>query len=352
MPELNDEIFMRRCIEVAKLAAGNVAPNPMVGAVLVYEDKIIGEGYHQLFGKAHAEVNCIASVPAEKRHLIEKSTLYVSLEPCSHFGKTPPCTNLILDQKIKKVKIGCVDIFAAVHGRGIQHLKESGVNVEVGIIEKECIELNKRFFTFHKKQRPFIILKWAQTANGIIGKAGERISISNTYTSMLVHKWRSEEAGILIGYRTALNDDPGLTNRHWSGKSPVRIIFDKRNELPSTLSLFRQEGKAIVFNTIENKEVENVSFIKLDREKFLEEAMQQLYILQIQSIIVEGGSRTHQLFFDAGIWDECRIITNTVRTMNGTIAATTPEMKLVKQEMIMNDRISYYQNIQNVMTVD
>lgn len=344
---MNDQCFMRRCLQLAKTAEGQVAPNPMVGAVLVYDGRIIGEGYHKYFGGPHAEVNCIASVPAEARHLIEESTLYVSLEPCSHFGKTPPCTNLIIDQKIKKVIIGCTDIFHKVDGKGIQKLRDAGVKVEAGICESECMEMNKRFFTFHHKRRPYIILKWAQTSNGVIGSKHERLYISNAYTNILVQKWRSEEAGILIGHQTALQDNPAITNRYGRGKDPVRIIFDETNALPDSLKVFQENGRVIVFNCSQQKVVKNVSYIKINPENFISGALDHLYKSDIQSIIVEGGSKTHQRFLDVGIWDECRIITNTLQTASGISAAITPEMKLIRQEKILADMVSYYENPQN-----
>src|SRR5258706_3862500 len=258
---------MRRCLELATLGAGNVAPNPMVGAVLVYHGRIIGEGYHQKYGEAHAEPNSIASVKEEDRKLISQSTMYVSLEPCVHFGKTPPCADLIIKHKIPKVVIGCRDPFKEVNGRGIEKLKAAGVETEPGVLEKECKELNKRFFTFHTKHRPYIILKWAQTANGFIAtspqtplqrrgafeeSANKRLLISNEYSNRLVHKWRSEEAAILVGTNTALKDDPQLTTRLWTGNNPVRMVIDMDLKLPSSLKLFDDEVSTIIFNTIKH----------------------------------------------------------------------------------------------------
>jgi len=258
-----DEQYMSRCIELAKLAAGQVAPNPMVGAVLVYEDKIIGEGYHKKYGEPHAEVNCINSVLAENKDLIEKSTIYVSLEPCSHYGKTPPCVDLIIKNKIKKIVIGCKDIYKEVAGKGIEKLKNSGAEVIVDILENECKDLNKRFFTFHQKNRPYIILKWAQSANGKIGSlSGERILISNDYSNRLVHKWRSDEAAILVGTNTALKDNPSLTTRLWEGNNPIRIVIDKENNLPSTLEVFNHEANTIIFNLYKDSIENNLQFIK------------------------------------------------------------------------------------------
>jgi diaminohydroxyphosphoribosylaminopyrimidine deaminase/5-amino-6-(5-phosphoribosylamino)uracil reductase len=217
---------MRRCFELAKQGEGNVAPNPMVGAILVFNDLIIGEGYHSEFGKEHAEVNCINSVANEHLHLINQSTLYVSLEPCSHFGKTPPCTNSIIEKKIPKVVIGCQDSFLKVDGRGIETLRTAGVEVVCPILEKEALDLNKRFFTFHTKHRPYIILKWVQTANEMIAQNNySRLLISHETTNRQVHKWRSEEASILVGTTTALLDNPSLTNRLWPGKTLFGLLL-------------------------------------------------------------------------------------------------------------------------------
>ncbi|HJW16280.1 MAG TPA: bifunctional diaminohydroxyphosphoribosylaminopyrimidine deaminase/5-amino-6-(5-phosphoribosylamino)uracil reductase RibD, partial [Flavisolibacter sp.] len=241
------EKYMARCLQLAQLGAGNVAPNPMVGAVLVYNDAIIGEGYHEKYGAAHAEVNCINSVIDGERHLISQSTLYVSLEPCAHFGKTPPCADLIVKLKIPKVVIGCRDPFVQVDGKGIEKLLAAGVEVTTGILEKECKELNKLFFTFHTLHRPYIILKWAQTSDGKIAyptlrkkssSPVSRLFITNAYTNRLVHKWRSEQMAILVGTNTAMHDDPSLNTRLWPGNSPVRLVIDKELALPPGLKLF------------------------------------------------------------------------------------------------------------------
>ena len=335
---------MSRCIQLAKLGAGNVAPNPMVGALLVYEDKIIGEGYHKKYGEAHAEVNCINSVEEKNKSLIEKSTIYVSLEPCSHYGKTPPCADLIIKNKIKKVVIGCLDIYKEVSGKGIEKLLNAGLEVFTGVLENECSDLNKRFFTFHQKKRPYIILKWAQSSNGKIGSDNdERILISNDYSNRLVHKWRSEEAAILVGTNTALKDDPSLTTRLWKGKNPLRIVIDKELKLTSTLKIFNQEAQTIVFNSSENYIQENIRYIKLENGNFLQELLCSLYELNIQSVLVEGGTKTLQSFIDPGSWDEARVITNEKMIIENGIAA--PEMKnfkLIKEEKYFNDVINYY----------
>jgi diaminohydroxyphosphoribosylaminopyrimidine deaminase/5-amino-6-(5-phosphoribosylamino)uracil reductase len=334
---------MSRCLQLAELGAGYVAPNPMVGAVLVYEDKIIGEGYHQKYGEAHAEVNCINSVSEQHKNLVEKSALYVSLEPCSHYGKTPPCADLIIKNKIKKVIIGCKDIYKEVAGSGIQKLRNAGLEIAVGILEKECTQLNKRFFTFHQQFRPYIILKWAQSANGKIGSVEKRILISNDYSNRMAHRWRSEEAAILVGTRTALHDDPLLTTRLWNGKDPVRIAIDKNLILPQTLKLFNADSKTIIYNLRQASTAENLVYIKLEKENFIDQILQSLFEMNIQSVMIEGGSNTLQSFIDAGLWDEARIITNKELIIENGIAA--PEMKgflLEKRLEYDTDVINFY----------
>jgi diaminohydroxyphosphoribosylaminopyrimidine deaminase / 5-amino-6-(5-phosphoribosylamino)uracil reductase len=335
---------MSRCIQLAALGAGSVAPNPMVGAVLVYEDKIIGEGYHRKYGEPHAEVNCINSVSAENKGLIEKSTIYVSLEPCAHHGKTPPCSDLIIKNKIKKIVIGCKDIYKEVSGKGIQKLQDSGAEVMVGILENECLDLNKRFFTFHQKNRPYIILKWAQSANGKIGSVdNERILISNDYGNRLVHKWRSEEASILVGINTVIKDDPSLTTRLWKGKNPVRIVIDKELNLPKTLKIFNTQANTLIFNFLKNSIDGNAQYIKLLPERFLEQMLHSLYELNIQSVLIEGGTKTLQSFIDAGLWDEALVITNEEMIIeNGINAPQMKGFKLIKKEKYFSDRIDYY----------
>jgi diaminohydroxyphosphoribosylaminopyrimidine deaminase/5-amino-6-(5-phosphoribosylamino)uracil reductase len=337
---------MSRCLQLAKMGAGNVAPNPMVGAVLVYEDKIIGEGYHQKYGDAHAEVNCINSVSEENKPFIEKSTIYVSLEPCSHYGKTPPCADLIIRNNIKKVIIGIQDINKEVAGSGIKKLQDASIEVTTGILENECRDLNKRFFTFHQKQRPHIILKWAQTVNGKIGsKNSERILISNEYTNRLVHKWRSEEAAILIGTNTAITDNPSLTTRLWKGRNPIRIVIDNHLKMPAEMNVFSKQTNTIVFNSIKDSIKENVQFIQLHNKNFIEEMLHALYELNIQSVLVEGGAKTLQSFIDEGLWDEARVITNEEMIIESEIGS--PEMKnfkLLNQEEYLNDSIRYFKN--------
>ena len=339
-----DETYMHRCLQLANLGAGYVAPNPMVGAVLVYDNRIIGEGYHKQYGQAHAEVNCINSVRAEDISLIPLSTIYVSLEPCTHHGKTPPCADLIIEKKIKRVAVGCRDPFIEVDGKGIDKLQQAGIEITLGILEKECKELNKRFFTFHTKQRPHIILKWAQTANNKIASLNnERLLITNEFTNRLVHKWRSEEMGILVGTNTAILDDPELTNRLWTGKSPVRLVVDMNLRLPKSLKLFNGQQPTIVFNLNQTKEENNIQYCKVIKgENLVSQILNTCYQKSIQSIIVEGGAKLLQSFIDAGFWDEARVITNTnLFIENGLDAPQLSANKLSHSENIFADRIDY-----------
>ncbi|HMG82502.1 MAG TPA: bifunctional diaminohydroxyphosphoribosylaminopyrimidine deaminase/5-amino-6-(5-phosphoribosylamino)uracil reductase RibD [Ferruginibacter sp.] len=344
---ITDQTYMQRCLELAKLGAGNVAPNPMVGTVLVYEERIIGEGYHQKYGQAHAEVNCINAVNQADIHLIQKSTLYVSLEPCAHFGKTPPCSELIIVKKIPRVVVGCRDSYEEVAGKGIANLEAAGVNVTVGILEKECLELNKRFFTFHEQQRPYIILKWAQSNDHKIGNADlSRVLISNEETNRLSHKWRSEEAAILIGTTTALHDNPSLTTRFWPGNNPIRLVIDMDLKLPASLAVFDREAKTIVFNRKKEEQNDNITYYKLKgNENIVPQLLKALYELKIQSVLIEGGTKTIQSFIDLNSWDEARVITNQqLQINNGIDAPDLKEEQLSFEEKILNDTINYYIN--------
>lgn len=318
--------FMHRCLQLARLGAGYVAPNPMVGAVLVHDGNILGEGYHRRYGEAHAEVNCLASVKEEHQGLIPQSTLYVSLEPCAHFGKTPPCADLIIAHKIPRVVIGVRDPFPLVDGKGIEKLQAAGVEVVTGILEKESRELNKRFFTFHTRHRPYVILKWAQTGNGKISSASSRrLLISNEYSNRLVHRWRSEETAILVGTATALADDPALTTRLWPGPSPIRLVIDKDLRLPSSLKLFNRDARTIIFNTIKQEEQEHLLYYQVKSDTSLvRQVMNALYQLKIQSVLVEGGARVLQSFIDEGVWDEARIIRHNGLTVPDGLAAPEP----------------------------
>lgn len=292
---------------------GSVSPNPLVGAVLVYGDRVIGEGFHEVYGGPHAEVNCINSVSEADRDLISRATLYVSLEPCAHFGKTPPCSDLIIAKNIPEVVIGCGDIFDEVNGKGIEKLEANGVKVVTGVLQEKAIELNKRFFTFHREKRPYVILKWAQTADGFIGKKNERVAISHDQTNKVVHRWRTEEDAIMVGTNTALTDNPHLTARLWPGRNPVRIVLDKELRLPATLNLFDKKVRTIVFNGIRDGGEKGIQFIKIGFDKMMiSQILSTLYSLQIQSVIVEGGQRLLQSFIDGEFWDEARVITNEV----------------------------------------
>lgn len=348
---------MQRCIQLAKTAAGNVAPNPMVGAVLVHEGRIIGEGYHRQYGKAHAEVNCINAVADADLPLIRQSTLYVSLEPCAHFGKTPPCADLIIRHHIPHVVVGCRDPFTEVNGKGIEKLANAGIKVDVGVLEKECRELNKRFFAFHELHRPYIILKWAQSNNGkIAGLSNERVLISNAYSNRLVHRWRSEEQAILVGTRTALADDPALTTRLWPGKNPIRLVIDLHLKLPQTLRLFDDAAATLVFNLHKNtiEDFKDKSFIEnnstvfyqvTDTVSVVHQVLNALYHLNIQSVLVEGGARLLQSFIDENMWDEARVITNSdLLIPEGLSAPALPVKNAQHKEVFASDIIHYYNN--------
>ena len=341
---------MQRCLQLAVLGKANVAPNPMVGSVLVFDNRIIGEGYHKQYGQAHAEVNCINSVSDIDTQLIPYSTLYVSLEPCAHFGKTPPCTDLIIRNNIKNVVIGCNDSFKEVSGKGIEKLTQHGVTVIVGVLENECKDLNKRFFTFHDKQRPFIILKWAETANRKISAVtNERLLISNGFSNRLVHKWRNEEVAILVGTSTALLDNPTLTNRLWHGKSPIRLVIDKYLKLPTDLHLFDKQQPTIVFNFIKHEAQANLTFQLLDKaENLIEQILQICYQLNIQSILVEGGAQLLQSIIDHGLWDEVRVIRNEDLIVNdGLDAPVLRDQLLINKEQLFSDSITYFSNKNN-----
>jgi diaminohydroxyphosphoribosylaminopyrimidine deaminase/5-amino-6-(5-phosphoribosylamino)uracil reductase len=356
----NHETYMHRCLQLAALAGGDVAPNPVVGSVLVHNNRIIGEGYHMQYGKAHAEVNCLASVKESDWSLVPDSTLYVSLEPCAHFGKTPPCADLIIQKKIPNVVIGCRDPFAAVNGKGIEKLKAAGVQVELGVLETDCKEINKRFFLFHTRHRPHVTLKWAQTADGKIANEDySRVLISNAYTNRIVHKWRSEEAAIVVGTNTALFDDPELSTRHWPGKNPVRVVVDMNLRLPSTLKLFKGEIPTVVFNLrkhtlpFEKRSVQQLQEIGLgyyqvtDDVCLVDQMLNGLYRLGIQSILVEGGTRLLQTFIDAGVWDEARIIRNENLELGGGLPAPVLKKAVLQQkETIFGDTICYYKPLQ------
>ena len=346
---------MHRCLELAEKGSGYVAPNPMVGAVLIYDKKIIGEGYHQQYGHPHAEVNCINAVSRRNKTRIRESVLYVSLEPCVHFGKTPPCTDLIIANNIPKVVIGSRDVFKEVYGKGIEKLKAAGIDVQYGILEKECNQLNRRFITFHTQHRPYIILKWAETANKkIAGNGPDRLYISGEQTNRLVHKWRSEEASILIGTNTALLDNPELTTRNWEGPSPVRLVVDMDLKLPAALKIFNDKQKTIVFNALKHEENDNLNFYRVTKDvNLIHQIVNALYQMKIQSVIVEGGARLLQSFIDEGVWDEARVIKNEKLIIENGLAAPELPLSPVREEKTMlNDSINTYFKEVNLTSVN
>jgi diaminohydroxyphosphoribosylaminopyrimidine deaminase / 5-amino-6-(5-phosphoribosylamino)uracil reductase len=340
---LDDAHYMSRCLQLARLGAGRVAPNPLVGAVLVVDDRIIGEGWHQQFGAAHAEVNCLASVKQEDRSLVEKATMYVSLEPCAHYGKTPPCADMLINNKIGKVVVGVRDPFTEVNGKGIEKLKAAGVDVKLGVLEEECRDLNRYFFYYHTRKRPFVLLKWAESDDGKIGATGkERTRISNVYTDRLVHKWRSELMSIMVGRNTVVQDDPALTTRLWAGSNPTRVVLCGENDLPAGAAILNNEAPTIVFNQVKEQSG-NPLFIRLNKaEAAIPQVLKHLYELKIHSVLVEGGSKLLQSFIDAGLWDEARIIKNQCLTIqDGVEAPVLKDCIEYHSEKIYTDTISY-----------
>ena len=302
--------YMQRCLDLARLGQGSVSPNPMVGCVIVKDDKIIGEGYHQKFGGPHAEVMAIAAV--KEQHLLEGATVYVSLEPCAHFGKTPPCSNLLIEKKIAHVVIACKDPNPKVAGKGIERLQKAGIVVEVGMLNTAAQQLNKRFFCLHQKQRPHVVLKWAQTKDGFLDRLRTDDQkginwISSEESRSLVHHWRSQEMSILVGKHTALNDNPSLTVRDVSGKNPIRILIDSQLQVQNDISLFSTDAPTLIFNRLKNEIKENIEWIKIP-ETSTKYILDELYQRGIHSVMVEGGSRTLQYFIIDNVWDEAYVL--------------------------------------------
>jgi diaminohydroxyphosphoribosylaminopyrimidine deaminase/5-amino-6-(5-phosphoribosylamino)uracil reductase len=337
------ENYIKRCILLAKNGLGTTYPNPLVGSVIVYEGKIIGEGWHRKSGEPHAEVHAINSV--KHKSLLSKSTIYVSLEPCSHFGKTPPCCDLIIKYKIPNVVIGTVDPNEKVAGNGIKRLLENGANVTVGVLENECNELNKRFFTFHNKKRPYIILKWAESADGFIAPfhrdKKEPVWLSNEFSRQLVHKWRSEEQSILVGTKTVLEDNPKLDVRDWKGENPVRVIIDKSGKIDSSFSVKDKKTATIIITeqenvlSDENRMYENIIF----ENRLSEKICGVLYKHNIQSLIVEGGTTTLETFIKEGLWDEARIFKSKIQLKEGikspVLKGNSDVVKIQNDELII-----------------
>jgi diaminohydroxyphosphoribosylaminopyrimidine deaminase / 5-amino-6-(5-phosphoribosylamino)uracil reductase len=342
------EFYMKRCIELAKNGLGTTYPNPMVGSVIVHNGKIIGEGWHKKAGEPHAEVNAVNSV--KDKSLLKEATIYVSLEPCSHFGKTPPCCDLIIANKIPNVVIGTIDPFAKVAGNGVKKLIESGKNVTIGILEDECNELNKRFFTFHQKKRPYIILKWAETADGFIAPISKTekspVWITNSYSRQLVHKWRTEEQAILVGTNTVLEDNPKLDARDFKGNNPIRIVWDKSNKITEEFHI--KNGIISTFFLTESKnltEKQNIYYKNTIFDTLLaKRTLDILYKENIQSVIVEGGSQTLQTFIDANLWDEARVFLSENTFNQGVIAPKLPKNRILTSLLIKKDQLKLFRN--------
>lgn len=345
----SNEKYMARCLELARKGAGNVSPNPMVGSVIVYNDQIIGEGYHEKYGEAHAEVNAVASV--KNKELLKESTMYVTLEPCSHYGKTPPCSDLIIEKQIPRVVIGTVDPFAKVAGRGIEKLKKAGIDVTLDILGEECRELNKRFFTFHKKKRPYIILKWAQTLDGFIdidrtaANFGEPTWITGNKALQGVHKMRAEEDAIVVGTNTAQKDNPSLTVRHCEGKNPLRIVLDKSLRLSGNLNLFDNSAETLVFNSLENKISGKTEFIKIDfSQNIIAQILEILHKRNVLSLIVEGGKHLLDSFISENVWDEAHVYTG-IKEFKSGVAAPVLNRKPDTIKKIESDVLRVFRNL-------
>jgi len=347
MPE--HEIYMRRCLELAELGKSHISPNPMVGAVIVLNDKVIGEGYHQKYGEAHAEVNAVNQVISKfdnYAELLKQATIYVSLEPCAHYGKTPPCADLIIKHQIPKVVVGCRDPFDQVNGKGIEKLQAAGVEVVLGVLEAECKWLNRRFFTRIQKHRPYIILKWAQTTDGFFAPAGgSQFWITGEESRKLVHQWRGEEDAILVGTKTVLADNPQLNVRYGDGKSPKRVVIDRELKLNKTLNIFDQSVDTLIFNEVETKIDGRNKYIALeDFGRYVPQyILYQLYMQDIQSVIIEGGAHTLNTFIEAGLWDEARVFTGAVNLNSGIKA---PQINGIIEEEILSgtDRLTILVN--------
>ena len=339
---MKDELYMQRCIDLAKNALGYTSPNPMVGSVVVYNDKIIGEGYHIKAGELHAEVNAINYV--KDKSILSEATLYVNLEPCSHYGKTPPCADLIVKSKIKRVVIGTIDSHSKVAGKGIERLKNAGISVTINVLKESCLKLNKRFFTFHNKKRPYVILKWAQTKDGFVDALRDdnehALMVTNKEASTLVHTWRAAEDSILIGKNTVVKDNPSLTARLVSGKNPIRIVLGNV-DLTDKKLLNQVEAKTILISDIKPIHSELLNLNCNPRE--LNKALNELHKLEIQSVLVEGGSQVLQSFINSDLWDEVRLFENSEIIKKG-IKAPSFNKLLANQHTVGNCMLKQYFN--------
>ncbi|PRD56890.1 bifunctional diaminohydroxyphosphoribosylaminopyrimidine deaminase/5-amino-6-(5-phosphoribosylamino)uracil reductase RibD [Sphingobacterium gobiense] len=348
---IQDERYMQRCLDLATLGAGTVSPNPMVGAVILHDDLIIGEGYTSPFGGPHAEVNAIQDAyrklgEEEAKVRFRTSTMYVSLEPCSHFGKTPPCADMLVELHFQRVVIGCLDPFAKVNGQGVKKLQEASINTTVGVLEDACVFVNRRFFTRIRQQRPYVILKWAQTHDGFFSPENATQQwISNKASKQLVHKWRGEEDAILVGTSTVLIDNPGLTTRLWSGKNAKRILIDKDLKVPAHATIFNDEAETIVFNAYHTDWQKSKKLIALEHfDRYLpQQILYQLYLMDVQSLIIEGGAKTIQSFIDAGIWDEARVFVSQSSWKQGRPAPLINAIVSTRQK-VGGDDLRFYFN--------
>jgi len=340
--------YMQRCLQLAKLGEGLTESNPMVGCVIVHDGRIIGEGYHHQYGGPHAEVNAIRSV--KEKNLLAGSTLYVNLEPCSHTGKTPPCSDLIIEKQIPRVVIGTMDPFPEVSGMGIEKLRKSGCGVEVGVLSNECQELNRRFFTFHREKRPYIILKWAQTADGFIDKFRGDLDekplwITDEIARVAVHKQRAVEGAILVGTETAVKDNPCLTLRDWSGRQPLRIVTDMNNRLPSELNIFDRKVKTIVLSKDIRTGGNNLHYLPVGDEDAVSFLLHYLYSERILSIVVEGGTYTLQQFLDRNVWDEAHVYVGKTKFHEGVEAPLFDLSRPVCREIFPQSELLIFRNL-------
>ena len=336
------EYFIDKCIILARKGALDVSPNPMVGCVIVNNGEIIGEGYHKEYGKNHAEVNAIHSV--NDKSLLKNSILYVNLEPCCHHGKTPPCTDLIVKYNIPKVVIGCIDTFSKVSGQGIKKLKDNSVEVIYGVLEKECTELNKRFFCYHTKKRPYIILKWAKSKDNFIAPINQEkpFWMTSEKSKKLVHSWRAEEDAILVGRKTVVADNPSLTVRMCEGKNPIRIIIDKELSLDKKSNVFDDQAETVVFNNIKSAIIDKTTYLKADFNNLNEVILNQLYNRDILSLIIEGGTITINSFIEKNLYDEIRVFTADKLLEKGINSPELPDINLIKTSIINNDKLEVY----------
>ena len=335
---------MRRCLDLASNAASTASPNPMVGSVIVHDDRVIGEGFHAAAGEPHAEVNAVNNVSEADKSFLKNATLYVNLEPCSHHGKTPPCAEMIIATGIPRVVVGATDPNALVNGRGIAKLREAGVEVVTGVLDAESRALNKRFFTYQEAERPYVVLKWAQSRDGFLAPhPQQRFQLSNALSQTLVHKWRTEEDAILVGYNTALVDNPLLDARMWPGRSPQRAVYDPRLQLNSDLNIFRNDGaKVWVFNNVKTEQQAIVSYVKVDTSTWVSQTLAKLHEAKCLSVLVEGGAKTIDSFIAANLWDEARVFTAPRLLENGCAAPAIRHANRIETVTVNGDILTTY----------